>query len=75
MKKAFYMALIAAAAAGCNSSGNGSSSSDTSHTNTQSVENVNGNMPDTSNSVPITGRGNRKDTDSTYIDTAKRKPR
>jgi len=74
MKKLVSIALIAAIA-GCNSSGSGNNGSDTSRMNTQSVENVNGNIPDTSNSIPINGSRNRKDTDSTYIDTAKRKPR
>jgi len=64
MKKALYFFAFAAVVAACNSNdsnsnnggvGNGprSTDEDTAATNVQVVENANGNMPDTSNSINI----------------------
>lgn len=72
MTKAFAFLFSVMFLAACNSSSSNTSSADSSHMNTQEVQNVNGNIPDTSNSIPINGTGNRKDTDSTYMDTARK---
>ena len=61
MKKTLYFFAFAAALAACNSNdnnggtGNGprSTDEDTAATNVQVVENANGNMPDTNNSINI----------------------
>lgn len=68
MKKAFLIFAIAAAFAACNNSDEGtgtgprSTDEDTAATNVQTVENANGNMPDTSNSIDI---GTSTPTDTT----------
>lgn len=53
--KAISLASILAVllATACNSSGNGNGDKDTSGTNLTGVENVNGNIPDTSNSMNL----------------------
>lgn len=67
MKKAFFLFAMIAAVVGCNSNDNSdggtgtgprSTDEDTAATNVQHVENVNGNIPDTANSINI---GNEKD--------------
>ena len=57
------MVLLTAAA--CNSSGEGENSEDTASSNITPVQNVNGNLPDTSNSVNLSGG----DTTSSTQDT------
>ena len=52
MKKILFL-FIMAAAVGCNSEGSGSSSEDTAGVNRAGVENVNGNLPDTTNSIDL----------------------
>lgn len=80
MKKAFYLFAFAAALAACNnnSGDNGtgtgtgprSTDEDTAATNVQVVENANGNMPDTTNSINIS-TDKPKDT-STKRDSSRR---
>lgn len=65
MKKAFYLFAFAAALAACNNNGSSSdngdgtgngprsTNEDTEATNVQVVQNANGNMPDTTNSINI----------------------
>ena len=57
------MALLFAAA--CNSSGEGEANEDTASSNITPVQNVNGNLPDTSNSLNL----NAGDTTSSTQDT------
>lgn len=69
MKKIFMIMMVAAAVAGCNSDGNGSSSEDTTGSNTPGIENVNGNLPDTTNSINL---DSDHDTTHTRSDTSHR---
>lgn len=55
-------------AAACNSNGEGDSSEDTASSNITNVENVNGNIPDTSNSMNL----DAGDTTSSTQDTIPR---
>lgn len=63
--KLFFSAVIFLTAAACNSGSNNSSSGD-STINIKPVDNVNGNVPDTTNSTSITG----SKTDSSKIDSS-----
>ncbi|GAC1419921.1 MAG: hypothetical protein NVS1B13_24260 [Flavisolibacter sp.] len=63
MKKIFTF-LMAVSLLSCNSSSNNNSSSD-STTDIKAVQNVNGNIPDTTNSGPINGNKN----DSLKVDS------
>jgi hypothetical protein len=66
MKKAFVLLAMIAAFAGCNDGDTGTGSGglgrgtdeDTTATDAHNVENVNGNMPDTTNSINLGGEGN-----------------
>jgi hypothetical protein len=60
------MVLLVAAA--CNSNGEGEDSDDTASSNITNVENVNGNLPDTSNSMNL----DAGDTTSSTQDTIPR---
>jgi len=70
MKKAFFLFALTASLMACNSNDNNgvgtgprSTDEDTEATNVQVVENVNGNIPDTTNSINIsTEKGNVGDT-------------
>ena len=82
MKKAFYFFVFAAALAACNNDGSSgdnsdgvgtgprSTNEDTEATNVQVVQNANGNMPDTTNSINIS-TDKPKDT-STSRDSTRR---
>jgi hypothetical protein len=54
MKKIFFGMFISALAA-CNNDSDNESASDTTVNNNSSVENVNGNLPDTTNTITIDG--------------------
>jgi hypothetical protein len=60
MKRSILATFVLLGAIACNSGSSGKSDKADSAVNTQYVPNVNGNVPDTSNSVPITG--DKKDT-------------
>ncbi len=45
----------------CNSNGSSSSSEDTTITNVSGVENVNGNIPDTTNAITVDGSSQSSD--------------
>lgn len=64
--KLFFSAVIFLTAAACNSGSNNSSSGGDSTINIKPVDNVNGNVPDTTNSTSITG----SKTDSSKIDSS-----
>lgn len=52
MKKTFF-AMIVFAFTACNNDSDSSSSDDTTVTNVSGIDNVNGNMPDTTNTISI----------------------
>ena len=52
MKKIFFLFSIAAIVS-CNSDGSNSSADDTTSVNKTGVQNVNGNIPDTTNSINV----------------------
>jgi hypothetical protein len=54
MKKIFF-GLIVFALAACNNDSENESATDTTTNNNTSVENVNGNLPDTTNTIRIDG--------------------
>ncbi len=54
MKKIFF-ALFVLALAACNNDSENNNSTDTTVNNNSSVENVNGNLPDTTNTITIDG--------------------
>jgi len=60
MKKIFFAAMLFSFAA-CNNDGSSSSSEDTTVTNVSGVENVNGNIPDTSNAMTVDGSSQASD--------------
>ena len=62
------LAAVLFFAAACNSGGNGEGGEDTSSTNLTTVENVNGNIPDTTNSINL----GSDDTTGTTRDTVPR---
>ncbi len=58
----FLFAFLIICVAGCNNNGDTSSSEkDTNVTNISGVENVNGNMPDTTNSITVDGSSQSSD--------------
>ena len=54
MKKILFAAFVLVLAS-CNNDSEGSSDTDTTVTNVSGVENVNGNIPDTTNTISIEG--------------------
>ena len=60
--------VLLVAAASCNNNGEGEASDDTASSNITTVENVNGNLPDTSNSINL----DAGDTTSSTQDTIPR---
>lgn len=70
MKKATIVSLVLLAIA-CNNNGDGSSTEDTTVSNSSSVENVNGNIPDTTNTITV--EGGAQPTDSTTTDSVQKK--
>jgi hypothetical protein len=54
MKKIFF-ALFVLAVASCNNDSDSANNTDTTVTNVSGVENVNGNIPDTTNTISIEG--------------------
>lgn len=69
MKKLLLASIVVLAIA-CNDNGNGSSVEDTTITNKPGVENVNGNIPDTSNTISVEGSSQAGDD---AVDTTQKK--
>jgi hypothetical protein len=68
--KQLIVAAIVLFASACNSDGKSSSTEDTSVSNISGVENVNGNMPDTTNSISVDGSSQST---NGAVDTSKKK--